>query len=112
MPTPKDEIALSVMLESRGLDERTLSEAAKLSMLTCLNQWPWDAEQRLSDWLEVCSKIKPKKQTLVWKWVPGDHYHVLNERFATLLQAKSFLAAQGYAYEGFRTKHVYTNEGD
>lgn len=48
----------------------------------------------------------------VSKWIPGDHYYVLNEKFDTLDEARDHLCNRGYRYEGLIEKHVYTRDGD
>lgn len=49
---------------------------------------------------------------LVYKWVPGDHFYALTQKFDTLSEAIHYLREAGYAYGGIRERHVYPHGGD
>lgn len=59
------------------------------------------------------ARAKPLlRQSHVYKWVPGDHYHVEGERFDTLDEAVAWLESQGIRYLGLQERFVYDREGD
>jgi hypothetical protein len=43
----------------------------------------------------------------VSKFVPGEHFHVLNEKFLSLDDAIKHLKSKGYEYDGLDEKFVY-----
>lgn len=62
----------------------------------------------LGDW-----KSRNRKPVAeVFKFVPGEHYHVLSRKFDTLDDAMNHLRDRGYRYGGLFEKHVYAKEGD
>jgi len=54
----------------------------------------------------------PSRVCGVYKYVPGDHFHVLDTKFDTLEEAKRHLVQNGYVYGGLELKHVYAVLGD
>lgn len=43
----------------------------------------------------------------VTKYVPGDHFHAVNERFDTLNDAVRYIREQGYTFGRFDEVHIY-----
>lgn len=62
----------------------------------------------VNDW----SHQRGRPAANVTKWVPGDHYHTLGERFDTLEEAKEHLRKKGYEFGGFSETHAYKRDGD
>lgn len=62
----------------------------------------------VNDW----SKYRGKPTAVVHKWIPGDHYHALNQQFDTLDAAKAYIERSGYKYGGYEERHVYQRDGD
>lgn len=62
----------------------------------------------LRDW----SGRSKQPRIAVSKFIPGDHYHVLDEKFDTLEAATAHLQKHGYVYGGLHEKHVYVKDGD
>ena len=60
----------------------------------------------VNDW----SALKGRPSKTVSKFLPGDHYHVLDTKFDTLDEAINHLEARGYRYGGLQEKHVYREE--
>lgn len=60
----------------------------------------------LTDWKVQDRRPKAK----VSKFVPGQHYHVLNVKFDTLDEAMEHLRRKGYEYGGLSETHVYRPE--
>ena len=48
----------------------------------------------------------------VFKWIPGDHFYALEEKFDTLEEAKNYLNVHGYDFESLVERHVYMRDGD
>lgn len=67
------------------------------------------ARMYVNDWRRRKS-TKPTR--MVSKFVPGDHYHTLDQKFDTLQAAQDFLTRCGYSYGGLIEEHVYKTEGD
>ena len=61
----------------------------------------------VNDW----SNHRSRPGARVTKWVPGDHFHTLGERFNTLDEAINHLRNRGYEYDGFSETHAYRQEG-
>ena len=66
------------------------------------------ARQYVHDW----SRPKLRPSEVVSKFVPGDHYHTLGDKFDTLDEAIQHLKRNGRAYAGLKEVHVYAREGD
>ncbi len=62
--------------------------------------------QYLDDWRK--QDHQPKKE--IFKFTPGEHYHVMNTKFDSLDNAIDYLRQHGYAYAGLVEKHVYRTE--
>lgn len=63
--------------------------------------WDWDRES-----------YRTVRVADVTKFIPGEHYHTLNEKFNTLGEAKRHLMHEGYEFGTFKEIHVYQREGD
>jgi hypothetical protein len=62
----------------------------------------------LQDW-----KSQDRRPTArVSKFIPGEHYHVLDTKFDSFGEAQRYLFARGYTYGGLQESHVYANAGD
>ncbi len=48
----------------------------------------------------------------IGKFVPGDHYHVLDKKFNDFDSAREYLESRGFEYAGMDMKHVYNKIGD
>lgn len=59
----------------------------------------------VNDWRYYRPDRRPA--AVVAKWIPGDHYHALNERFDTLEEAVAHLERNGYRFDGLRERFVY-----
>lgn len=53
-----------------------------------------------------------RKTALVSKFMPGEHYHVLDTKFNTLDEARRHLSREGYDYAGLKEVYVPKTEGD
>lgn len=65
------------------------------------------------DWEGVRTQLRyrsKKKRVMVHKFVPGDHYHVLDTKFDTLAEAQQYLTDEGWIYNGLKEVHVYRPE--
>jgi len=62
----------------------------------------------LQDW-KYQDKLPKAK---ISKFIPGEHYYVLNNKFNSLEEAKNYLHEQGYIYAGFEEVYTYTKIGD
>lgn len=60
----------------------------------------------INDW----SQRRSRPSAMVSKFIPGEHYHVLGEKFDTLDEAQQYLRSRGYVYGGLTEKHVYREE--
>jgi hypothetical protein len=60
----------------------------------------------LDDW--VAMDRRPKAQ--VSKFIPGEHYYALSEKFDTFEEAKNHLSNRGYTYAGLLEKYVPKSE--
>lgn len=52
-----------------------------------------------------------RRTASVTKWVPGDHFYALDEKFDSLEAARSHLRKNGYEYEGLTETRMY-HDGD
>lgn len=50
------------------------------------------------------------KRVTIFKWVPGDHYHVLGEKFTTREKAEIYAQEQGYSVDGLKLRYSYKTE--
>lgn len=64
----------------------------------------------LDDWTEQDRRGNRKRTARVSKFTPGDHYHVLGEKFGTLDEAISHARSNGYEYGGLDEQYVYREE--
>lgn len=62
----------------------------------------------LQDWKAQDRRPKVK----VSKFIPGEHYHVLDTKFDSLSEAQQYLFGRGYTYGGLNEVHVYAKDGD
>lgn len=60
----------------------------------------------VNDW----SRRRSPPSERVSKFIPGQHYHCLGEKFDTLDLAIRHLKLNGYAYGGLKEVHVYREE--
>lgn len=51
------------------------------------------------------------KQEAIHKWVPGDHYYALGEKFNTMAEAEAHLERNGFKCLGLRETFVYPGDG-
>ena len=85
------------------------------SYMTALKDAGVVDDRRIQMYLARMSEAEVKPlvgQSYVYKWVPGDHFHVENERFDTLEEAQGYLAAKGIKFLGVQERFVYAREGD
>lgn len=76
---------------------------------SALARQDYDCTRRyVHDW----SEPKSRSSEVVSKFVPGDHYHALGERFDTLDEAIHYLKSNGRIYGGLKEVYVYPKEGD
>lgn len=66
------------------------------------------ARMYVNDW----SRPRLRPSEVVSRFVPGDHYHAMGERFETLDEAIRHLRLKGRTYAGLKEVHVYAREGD
>lgn len=69
---------------------------------------PETAEMLLSDWRGSPSW----PHCTVSKFQPGEHFHVLGEKFATFELAAKYARGKGYIVDGLKIVHVYNRSGD
>jgi hypothetical protein len=63
------------------------------------------AEELLHDW-------RPEVYATITKFVPGEHYYVLGQKFATMEAAQEYAEEQGkIPLDGVQETFVYTTEG-
>lgn len=62
--------------------------------------WNWGSQTVQNQWKNVS------------KFIPGDHYHCLGERFNTMQEAKSYIAEKGFVFGKLIHRHVYATDGD
>ena len=67
-------------------------------------------EERALKHLQDMPRSKPRCR--VSKFIPGEHYHVLDRKFDTYTAALGYAEQQGYVVEGLYERHVYTRDGD
>lgn len=71
------------------------------------------ARKLLNYWWEWRGGQPQPKSAIVRKFNPGEHYHVLGEKFPSLDAARQFLSRRGYDFSGFVEEHyLYPREGD
>lgn len=76
-------------------------------LVSAFNRGDKEAVRRfLTDWKEMARK----PSAVVSKFVPGDHYHVLDTKFDTLEEAMEYLHRRGHNYGGLKETHVYKPE--
>lgn len=46
------------------------------------------------------------------KFTPGEHYHVRDEKFNTMAEARAYIKQQGWEFGQFLEEHVYATSGD
>jgi hypothetical protein len=64
----------------------------------------------VNDWADM--GIRGPKSAMVSRWVPGDHFYALDEKFESLYEAIQHLKNNGYKYSGITERHVYKHDGD
>jgi len=63
----------------------------------------------VNDWSATACK---KPQRSIFKWIPGDHFYALEDKFDTLDEAKQHLKRHGYECGPVVEQHVYAQGGD
>jgi hypothetical protein len=61
----------------------------------------------VNDWSGRTTARPPRA---VWKFVPGDHYYALDQKFDSLTEARRHLERHGFSYGGLQEKHAYKAE--
>lgn len=99
------EYAAGMLLAHAGCYGPARREILVSCMARGYHEWPAVA-QFLRDW--CAQDRRPSRE--VTKFVPGDHYYALDQKFNSLSSAIDHLQASGYRYSGLREKHVYTEQ--
>lgn len=88
-----------------------LTEIQSMILDSCLARGDIEqAEKDIADW--NTQRVAASRRTeYVSKWVPGDHYYALDQKFDTLAKAKAHLKRRGYAYGGLRERFQYRSSG-
>lgn len=111
---PETDSLIALGLNGRNFAEHAAAKLLSLNncygevrrhlLVSCLRRHDKTrAKQFLVDWTK--EDLKPKIN--VSKFIPGEHYHVLNTKFDTLDDAINYLNAKGYQYAGLTETHVY-----
>jgi hypothetical protein len=66
------------------------------------------AIQNLRDW----KILRDRPKTDISKFVPGEHYHVLDKKFDSFGEACQYLEKCGYGFGRLKEVHIYAKEGD
>ena len=88
-------------------DNTRLSEVQRCMVESALARGD---EERALKHLQDMPSSKPRCR--VSKFIPGEHYHVLDRKFDTYTAALGYAEQRGYVVDGLYEQHVYTRDGD
>jgi hypothetical protein len=95
-----------------GKSNGPLSEVQSGIIDSCLAREDYKAaRQFISDWNETRAK-ESARVVDISKWIPGDHYYALSQKFSSLSEAESHVRKQGYIFSGVvRERFHYRESG-
>jgi hypothetical protein len=86
------------------VQDTPLTEVQRYIILSCLARGDeTEAMELLIDWM-------PNRYRCIYKWIPGNHYYALNEKFNTLQEAKDHLRNFGYQFKCLIEQRIYPVE--
>lgn len=101
-----ERVLLKSRIVSKSVRPLTMTEGYLID--SCLNRGDIEqAEKFIRDWNSTLAK--PKR--CISKWIPGNHYYALSEKFNSLEDAINHLKINGFEYDGLQERFQYRENG-